>query len=129
MRIILLMTLGLLLAACTANAPTTIQYSEIPETGDAVHGEELFNTSVNLAPACVGCHIPNNPASPSLDGFGEVAGTRVEGQSAREYTFYSIVEPDRYTVEGYGVGIMYNKYDENLSAQDIADLIAYLLSR
>jgi hypothetical protein len=55
-----------------------------------------------------------------------VAGERVEGESAREYTFYAIAEPGRYIVEGYG-NAMYNRYDENLSPQEIADLIAYLL--
>lgn len=129
MRYLLVLTLLMFLAACTANPPTTIPYSALPETGDVVRGEELFNTQINLAPPCGACHIATNPASPLLDGFGAIAGTRVEGQSAREYAFYSIVEPDRYTVEGFGVGIMYNQYDENLSAQDIADLIAYLLTR
>jgi mono/diheme cytochrome c family protein len=128
MRYLLILALLLFLAACTATSSSSIQYSDIPETGDAVHGEELFNSSVNLAPPCIGCHIPANTASPSLDGFGTTAGSRVEGQSAREYAFYSIVEPDRHIVEGFG-NAMYNQYDEKLTAQDIADLIAYVLSR
>jgi cytochrome c553 len=126
MRTLIMLVLLLILAACTS--PTSLQYSDIPETGDAARGEELFNTSTNLAPACLGCHITGSSASPPLDGFGEIAGSRVEGESAREYTFYSIVEPERHIVEGYG-NAMYNQYDEKLSPQDIADLIEYILSR
>lgn len=127
MQILLILLLCLVLSACTA-APSTIAYADVPQTGDPVRGEELFNTQVNLAPPCVACHIPANTASPTLDGFGAIAGSRVDGESAHEYAFYSITEPSRYIVEGFG-DAMYNQYDENLTAQDIADLIAYILSR
>jgi mono/diheme cytochrome c family protein len=126
MRTLIMLVLLLFLAACTA--PASLQYSDIPETGDAARGEELFNTSTNLAPACLGCHIAGNNASPPLDGFGEIAGIRVEGESAREYAFYSIVEPERHIVEGYG-NAMYNQYGSKMSPQEIADVIEYLLSR
>jgi mono/diheme cytochrome c family protein len=126
MRQLFMLIVLLFLAACTA--PAGLQYSDIPEIGDAVRGEELFNTSANLAPPCSGCHIAGNNASPSLDGYGEIAGSRVEGESAREYTFYSIVAPERHIVEGFG-NAMYNQYGSKMSPQEIADVIEYLLSR
>jgi cytochrome c553 len=86
----------------------------------------LFNTGA--IPPCAACHVAPFTASPSLEGFGETAATRVEGMSAQEYAFYSIVQPEAYIVEGFG-NAMYNKYGEDLSAQDIADLIAYLLAQ
>lgn len=117
-----------LAAGCTQNAETSIPYSAIPPGGDAERGAQLFNQTINLAPACSGCHTgQENAASPDLTGFGAAAGTRVVGQDAREYAFYSIAEPGQHIVEGYG-NVMYNQYDEKLTPQQIADLIAYLLT-
>jgi cytochrome c553 len=126
MRILFLLVLGLVLAACTATTESSISYADIPATGDVARGEALFNTSA--IPPCAACHVAPFTASPSLEGFGEVAETRVDGMSAHEYAFYSIVQPEQYIVEGFG-NAMYNKYSEDLSAQDIADLIAYLLAQ
>ena len=123
----LLLVLTLLLTACNANPPSTITFADIPTEGDAAHGEVLFNSGKDLAPACAGCHLPNAPASPDLAGFGARAGTQVAGQSAREYAFYSITEPARYIVPPYG-NAMYNMYDEAFTVQEIADLIAYILT-
>lgn len=65
-------------------------------------------------------------AGPGLGGFSRRAGERVEGQTAEVYTYESIVRPARYIVRGFS-NIMYNRYVEKLSQQDIADLIAFLL--
>lgn len=128
MRILSLTLIFLVLVtACDANPPSVISYDQLPPAGDVERGAELFNQPINSAPPCSGCHLPNSPASPDLAGFAERAGNRVEGETAREYAFYSIVEPGRYIVEGFG-NAMWNQYDESLSPQDIADLIAYLLS-
>lgn len=128
MRIILAALIILFLAtACNPNPPSVISYEDLPATGDAAHGEELFNSAVGSAPPCSSCHVPNSPASPDLAGLSDRAGSRVDGMDAREYLFYSIVEPGRYVVAGYG-NVMWNKYDESLSPQDIADLIAYLMT-
>lgn len=116
------------LAACATEPPSAISYSKLPDEGDPVRGEALFSQSIEGLAPCASCHLPDMPASPDLDGFGDVAGTRVAGVDAREYTFYAITEPGRTIVAGYG-NAMPNQYDENLSPQDIADLIAYLLTR
>ena len=118
--------LVIILSACNANPTSVVNYEAVPTEGDVARGEALYNSGKELAPPCSGCHIPNAPASPDLAGFGAVAATRVEGQTAHEYAFYSITEPGRFIVEGYG-NAMYNMYDEALTPQDIADLIAYIL--
>ena len=125
--LLMLILYTLILSACNANPPSIISYDALPATGDIERGAALFSQQINLAPPCFACHNETAAASPALAGFGERAGTRVEGQDAREYAFYSIVEPGRFIVEGFG-NAMYNQYDENLSPQEIADLIAYLLS-
>jgi mono/diheme cytochrome c family protein len=116
------------LTAC-GNATSAFPYEALPPTGDAQRGETLYTQSVGNMPACVGCHIAGAAGAPSLvdlDAYAQAAAERVSGQSAREYTFYAIVEPGQYIVEGYG-NAMYNRYDENLNPQQVADLIAYLL--
>ena len=79
--------------------------------------------------ACNSCHLIGQlgGASPNLTGYGTLAGTRVAGQSAHEYTFYAITEPGQYLAENFG-NVMPDKYDDKLKPQDIADLIAYLLT-
>ncbi len=118
--------LVVLLAACGANAPSVIPFDDLPAEGDPVRGEELYTQQIGVVPACNSCHVEGARGAPTLlDYNAEVAAGRVEGQSAREYTFYAIVEPGQHIVEGYG-NAMYNRYDDNLSPQDIADLIAYM---
>lgn len=123
--IIAIVTMGVV--GCGNNPPSVIPYEDIPAEGDPVRGEQLFHEQIGIAPTCESCHNENSNASPDLTGYSEVAGTRVEDESAHEYTFYAIAEPGRFIVEGYG-NAMYNQYDDNYEPQDIADLIAYLLS-
>lgn len=125
------MVLGCLLLGvmigCTTNPPSVMPYADVPLEGDIARGEVIFHQESGIMPSCVSCHDGESPASPDLTGYGAVAGERVEGENAHEYTFYSIAEPGRYILEGYG-NAMYNQYDENYTPQEMADLIAYLLS-
>jgi cytochrome c553 len=127
MRSLLLITtfLALMLTACTS---ATDSAQSLPP-GDATRGAALFTESINGAPACSTCHSIDGTSStgPTLKGFAPVAGTRVSGLSAREYAYQSIVQPATYLVSRYG-NLMYNQYAQRLSAQQIADLIAYLLT-
>ncbi len=119
--------IGALLAAC-APADLPYQFNDLP-AGDAQRGATLFGQAIGGAPACSSCHSLEGGASagPTLQGYGAVAATRVRGQSAGEYTFYSILRPAKHIVRGYS-NVMPADYAKTLSAQDVADLIAYLLS-
>lgn len=121
-------TMLIFVTACQQNPPSVVGYAAIPTEGDIANGEIIFNSGKDGVPPCSACHLPNSPASPDLAGFSERAASRVEGQSAHEYAFYSITEPARFIVEGYG-NAMYNQYDEALTEQEIADLIAYILTK
>ena len=126
-RTLLLILLLLVLAACD-DGKSKIPYSDLPDTGDPVSGVNIFNTEVKGAAACSACHPVSgeDTGSPSLFGYAARADERVQGQDAREYTFWSIVEPGQHIVDGFG-NAMYNEYDEKLTPQQIADMIAYLL--
>ena len=126
-KLLLLLGVLALTAGCVGNAASTVAYENLPGEGDAANGEVLFNgANTNVTP-CSGCHVKVAAAAPSLINYNDaVAASRVEGQTAREYTFYAIAEPAQHIVEGFG-NAMPNNYDEHLSPQEIADLMAYLL--
>ncbi|MCL4239384.1 MAG: c-type cytochrome [Anaerolineae bacterium] len=117
------------IAALWGCAPEDLPYSlgDLP-AGDAGRGAALFTQSINGSPACSACHSTDGSSSsgPPLDGYGQAAGTRVKGQSAALYSFYSILRPAKHLVRGYS-NVMYSQYADKLSQQDVADLIAYML--
>ena len=107
--------------------------------GDAQQGQELYNMTTiadSGAPGCATCHsvaptddaLQPSPVGPSHYGLANRAGDYVEGMSAEAYIRESIVEPDAHVVEGFQPGIMYQNYDEDLSDDQINDLVAYLLT-
>jgi mono/diheme cytochrome c family protein len=110
------------------SANDTAGFAALP-AGNAAAGETLFIESINGAPTCVSCHALDDRQliGPGVQGYAAVAGTRVAGQSAGEYTYLSIVQPAAHLVSGYG-NIMYPLYGQRLTNTQIADLIAYLLT-
>lgn len=122
---ILWIVVTFVIAGCSQRGGTPVPYVEIE--GDAARGAQLFTQAIDSMPPCSACHVPGSPASPHLAGYGAVAGERVPGQSAREYTFYSITDPGRFIVPGFG-NAMYDRYSTGLTEQQIADLITYLLT-
>ncbi|MBT3943678.1 MAG: cytochrome c [Chloroflexi bacterium] len=92
-------------------------------TGDAGNGEIVFQGS------CSGCHSTgaNRVVGPGLSGIGTTAETRVAGSSADEYLTTSIVSPSSFVVEGFSP-IMPGTFGDSLSEQEIADVVAYMVS-
>jgi len=107
--------------------------AELPE-GDAAHGETLATTQ-----GCVGCHVstttgPAWMASAGQPGIGARAETRItqddytgSATTPEQYLFESIVDPAAHLVDPYQ-DLMPKTYAEILTAQDVADLIAYMLT-
>ena len=134
-RAIMLMLIALILSACGANDSEPIisediqsALSALPE-GDSASGEMLFAQRIGNAPACSGCHqiSDDRGVGPGLAGYADHAGDVIEGQDAIEYTYLSIVSPAAHIVDGYA-NVMYDGYGKALDDQQMADIIAYLLS-
>lgn len=131
-RIIGLVGVMLMVAACSSNAPTTEErlaiIAALPE-GNPEDGEMLYNQRVNGAPTCLACHliVEGRGGGPGLAGYATRAGNTVEGESAELYTYNAIVYPGDYIVPGYS-NAMYRGYGEAYTDQQMADMIAYLLT-
>lgn len=124
--IFVLFTITILVSACSSTDENPLD--SLPD-GDVTRGKSVFNESISGAPTCSSCHTVDGNVllAPSLLGYAAVAATRVEDQSAEQYTYTSITRPPAYTVSGFG-NTMYNQYGQRLTPQQIADLIAYLLT-
>ncbi len=127
MRYICLFVLFAVLAACSS-APDTAAVERLPP-GDAERGAVLFTESIGGAPACSTCHTLDGTivVGPSFADYATTAPTRVEDVSAEAYTYTSIVQPAAHIVSGFG-NSMYQQYEQYLTPQQTADLIAYLLT-
>ena len=126
-------SLLLLLAACGGGDTSDGGQAEAV-SGDPGRGETLFNqSSIGSASAsgCMTCHSLEEGVTlvgPSLAGVAARAPERVPELSAEEYLRQSIVEPNAYVVEGFSEGLMYQNYGRELTDQQIADLVAFLLT-
>jgi cytochrome c553 len=130
LAITLLMVVAVVLSACGGSG------GGAAGAGDVARGKALYNKSTigsKSAEGCVSCHKYDESQgkaekAPYTKGTGTRAASRVPGMTAEEYIKESINKPDSYVVEGFNKGDMYQKFSAELSAQEIADLAAYLLS-
>lgn len=94
--------------------------------GDPASGKMLFS-----AVGCVACHSLDpgvRIVGPSLSGVATRAATRRPGYSAQLYIYESITRPNAYIVEGFPSGVMPQDFKTRLKSQDMADLIAFLMT-
>lgn len=99
---------------------------DLMPTADAASGQAL-----SVANGCTACHSLEKDVrvvGPSWYSVGSTAGERVAGESAGLYLYTSIVDPNAYVNEGYVAGLMPLTYKDILSNEQMADVIAYLLS-
>lgn len=113
---------------------------------------EIFNLAINDAPVAAesdagrslyeegtlgtntGCRICHSLdagvvlVGPSFDGIATGAATRIPGMSAEEYIRESILDPEAYVVDGFPSGQMLQNFGSLLTAEDIDNLVAFLLT-
>lgn len=131
---VFVLALSLVLAACGGGGDTASDSSgdSSAVVGNPTRGEKLYaQTTIGKAsaPGCVTCHSLEPDVvlvGPSHAGLANRAGSYVEGMNADEYLHESIVSPDAHIVENFTPGVMYQNYEAELNAQEIADLVAYL---
>lgn len=93
----------------------------------AANGEALYQKN-----ACIGCHSldPNVQMSgPTWYNLGNTAVARVPEMSPALYLNTSVVNPSAHVVTGYLDNVMPKNYGELLSAQEQADLLAFMFTQ
>lgn len=119
------------LSSCTHESQFEL---EIKSKGNEELGKELFSKVLlgdRMAPGCITCHsleLNKTLVGPSLARIGTKARTKQNGLSASDFIIESIINPDAVIANGFEAGIMYQDYRNDLTEQQIADLVAYLLS-
>lgn len=125
--IALLILPSLWLAACGRQSVTP---GDIPGSGPT-RGEALFQLNpLGDLPGCVTCHSlkPGEQlVGPSMAEIATIAENQATGLSAAAFLHQGILEPDIYLEPGFNPGAM-PRYGEGLTAQDVDDLVAYLLT-
>lgn len=123
--LILLLTI---ITGCSDGVSADTDKTPLPP-GDASRGQVLFADAQGELPSCQSCHAitADRGPGPGLADYAARAGTRLSDQTAEQYTVNAILSPGSYVVRGYS-NLMPGNYSSQLSAQDVADLTAYLLS-
>jgi len=140
MRFLNFLPLFLLLTGCANVTPPRPTCAPLP-LGDAARGKILYERPVlgsNVAPGCITCHSLSPSVllvGPSLSDIGSRAEVFVaspaytgRAKTAADYLHESIVQPEAYVAPGFKSGVMYQKFNDDLTPQEIADLVAYLLT-
>jgi len=108
---------------------------ELPP-GDPERGRALADGTLG----CSVCHslTPVGPAwaaSGDQPGLAERAALRVEqadyageADTADQYLFESVASPNAYLVPSFAVGVMPTNFGDRITLQQMADLMAYMLS-
>lgn len=138
---LLLLVIILTLAACggTAKPATSGESQPAPAgTGNVEAGKKLFNEPVLTgSPGCVTCHSLEKGKTLVGPSLGDIAAEAEADLKKPEYTGKaktieeilkeSILEPDVFVTAGFPAGVMPKTYNK-LSAQELNDLVAYLLT-
>ena len=118
--------------------PETVE--ELLAMDDVQAGDPAAGAEVYAALGCAGCHgLPeqegSNTIAPWLGNIAEVGATRVEGQSAENYVYHSILDPNAFIAPDCPAGpcndpsLMPSDFGTRLTPQEMADLLAYLLKQ
>lgn len=101
--------------------------------GDAERGRRLYDSKYG----CVACHgDPDVPGShnvgPHLGGIPTAAASRIEGKSAAQYVYESILEPGAFIAPECKNGPCQEptampEYASLVTVQDLADLLVFLM--
>lgn len=101
--------------------------------GDATRGDTLFHGKGDGGKfPCSACHsltAGQTLVGPSLAGIAARGATTLAGYSAEQYVHESVVQPNAHVVEGFSSGIMPQTFGAQMTKQELADIIAFLMTQ
>lgn len=120
------------------DTPSTVALEDVYREGGAEAAgpseprppEELF-----VSMACAGCHVLDQPQTadnrgpvgPNLGNLSENAAQRIEGMSAEEYVYQSIVNPNAHIVDTYQPNVMTQTFAQQMTEEEIRNMVDWLL--
>ncbi|MBK9126015.1 MAG: c-type cytochrome [Chloroflexi bacterium] len=103
--------------------------------GDPVRGQALYEGSERTQRAqrlgCSGCHY-GGVQGPAYDGLWErilderLTDPALAGYTPEHYVIESILAPGAYVVSGWAAGQMPAQFGQQMSAQDVADILEFI---
>lgn len=98
---------------------------------DIIFGEAYYRNGANGAPSCVSCHALDEDIAtfgPILRNMVDVAQVRAPDMNPIDYIREAIVDPNAYVVSGYDANVMYGTYGQDLTDEQINQIIAFILT-
>jgi mono/diheme cytochrome c family protein len=102
------------------------EFAALPP-GDATAGQVVFS----VTGGCAVCHSLQPDLviiGPSQSDVATRAVTRRPGYSPELYIYESITRPSAYVVQGFQDGLMPATFRDTLTPQQLADVIAYMMT-
>ena len=136
-RLVVLIALAALLAGCsktvpggkkvTTPTPDTV-VGKLPTLGP--QGNPARGKPVFVSKGCGACHTfkpagTTGKIGPNLNNLAASAQRANQG-TLSQFIRASIVDPGAYVAPGFPAGVMPSTYAQQLSAQQLADLVAFL---
>jgi mono/diheme cytochrome c family protein len=122
-------TVGSTSAGTTTSAATTTSGGTTTSAsgGNAAAGQSVFASN-----GCGSCHTfaPANASGkvgPDLDS-APAADAKADHMALPAFIKQSITDPDAYIAKGYSKGVMPTTFKSSLSAKQLNDLVAFILS-
>jgi len=130
MKTLIIILSLLILVACGGDTKSGVSEAAI-SGGNPANGEKLFD---NRCLACHAIEADEERVGPSVAGLATESAKIIndsnytgEAQTAEAYILESIIDPEAYLTEGYAP-VMSTNYGDQLSEQELADLVAYLMT-
>jgi len=127
--------LGPLLVAQKAGEKIVIEPTPVPPKLIDLTEEEIYaGPNLALVNGCAGCHAVDpdeEKTGPTWHNLGDTAISRqLDSEvSPALYIYNSILDPASYLVAGYDNVQMPVDYQDKLSTDDLADIVAYILDQ
>jgi mono/diheme cytochrome c family protein len=101
------------------------------ETSESITGLDLALADYDLGfdvfvQQCASCHGASDGVGPGLASMRDAASTRVEGLSAEEYVYQSIIDPGAFVVDGFS-NSMPADFVTTLTTEEINSLVKFVV--
>lgn len=101
------------------------------ETSESITGLDLALADYDrgfdvFVQQCASCHGASDGVGPGLASMRDMASTRVEGLSAEEYVYQSIIDPGAFVVDGF-TNSMPADFATTLTTEEINSLVKFIV--